>query len=85
MEFKNKEQRLQCYNSRDAYYECLDQQEKKTDQKEQQVIACKNFYEKFEQLCGSKWTEHFVRKRDYLRFKDRIEKEGFESVDKKKI
>lgn len=91
MEFKAREQRTQCYNARDLYYECLDKN--LTDNKintataaaTKQPSACRQLLDNFEKSCGKKWTEHFIRKRDYLKFKEIIEKEGVESFDKAKF
>lgn len=65
MEFKGKEDRNKCYTARDDYFRCLDDQ-----------ASCEDLFKKFEQLCGHKWTEHFLRKRNYENFKKRQELEG---------
>lgn len=75
MEFKGKEQRTQCYTARDTYFQCL----------EKNKSSCEELFKDFEKLCGKKWVEHFIRRRQYLKFKDRIEKEGVDVIDKEKL
>lgn len=80
MEFKNREKRKECYSARDAYFECIDKQPANSDK-----LACKDYLTKFEKSCGQKWTEHFIRRRDYLLFKEKVEKEGVDVIDKTKL
>lgn len=80
MEFKGKQKRTECYKSRDAYYECLDLNEAK--QPEQ---SCRQLLQEFEKNCGAKWTEHFIRKRSYEKFKQKIYKDGIDAIDQKNI
>lgn len=68
MEFRGKEQRAKCYTARDAYFECFERTNDKA--------SCQELFNKFQDVCGQKWTEHFIRKRDYMKFKERQEKEG---------
>lgn len=79
MEFKGKAERSVCYKHRDAYFECAEKLPKDTDP----MVACKDLYNMFEKNCGQKWTEHFLRRRDYLKFKEKLEKVGVEEIDKK--
>lgn len=81
MEFKGREQRAQCYKSRDIYFECIDKEEDKNKRE----FNCKKLLESFEGACGAKWTEHFIRKRDYLKFKEKLQTGGVEAFDKTKI
>lgn len=80
MEFKGRKERAECYDARDAYFVCCEKLPPDTDAK----IACKELYEKFEKACGHKWLEHFMRKRDYTKFKEKLLNEGVDSVDSKK-
>lgn len=82
MEFRNKEKRAQCYLARDEYFSCLDKYPETSKEAEK---ACKTLFGKFEDQCGKKWTDHFIKKRDYLRFKERVQKEGIEAIDKSKL
>lgn len=78
MEFKGKEQRAICYINRDLYFDCLDKNNNKSED-------CRKFLAKFEEACGNKWTDHFIKKRDYIKFKDRLQKEGIEALDNSKL
>lgn len=80
MEFKGKQKRNECYKARDAYYECLDLNESK-----QPNGSCQRLLQEFEKNCGTKWTEHFIRKRSYEKFKEKVYKEGVDAVDQKNI
>ncbi|XP_026477277.1 cytochrome c oxidase assembly factor 6 homolog [Ctenocephalides felis] len=83
MSFPNKEDRKKCWDSRDQYWECLDTNENKSKQNTEEVQACKAFRKLFESNCPAQWVTHFDRKRSYLQFKQRIEKEGYEPLDNK--
>lgn len=80
--FKNREERQKCYSARDLYFDCVESQPAEQADPKQ---TCKQLYSQFESLCGIKWTEHFVRRRDYLKFKEKIEKDGVESIDQLKF
>lgn len=80
MEFKNRAERAKCYEVRDAYFECVDKHPK-----DKAKENCGKAYGEFEKLCGAKWTEHFIRRRDYLKYKEKLEIEGFDAVDKDKF
>lgn len=82
MEFKSREKRNQCYHDRDEYFKCLDEQPSTNSDPKK---TCLKLYQIFEQSCGLKWTDHFIKKRDYQRFKDRIQAEGVDSYDRSKI
>lgn len=79
MEFRGKEKRLECYKARDAYFEKCEIASTEPKLKAQ----CQELYKHFELACGQKWTEHFIRKQDYLKFKKKIEEQGFEEVDQR--
>lgn len=79
MSFPNKEEREQCWKARDNYWECLDKTGEKGSIK---TGPCAEFRKLYEKLCSSQWVKHFDRKRSYLQFKERIEKEGYEPLDK---
>lgn len=79
MEFKGRKERTICYEARDAYFNCSE----KLPQGADAIEACKETYDKFEKACGLKWTEHFLRKRDYTKFKEKLLTEGVEALDTK--
>ncbi|XP_047343810.1 cytochrome c oxidase assembly factor 6 homolog isoform X2 [Vespa velutina] len=74
MSFPNKEDRLICWSHRDEYWKCLDEAKSETD--------CNEFRKKYEQFCPSQWVKHFDRKREYLKFKERLELEGYVPEEK---
>lgn len=80
MSFPNKEERAQCWGARDKYWECLDQHYTKESTKDGPCVEFRKIYEK---SCSSQWVKHFDRKRSYLQFKQKIEKEGYEPLDHK--
>ncbi|KAL7291288.1 hypothetical protein TKK_0014892 [Trichogramma kaykai] len=69
MSFPNKEDRKKCWDNRDAYWTCLDT--KKSED------MCTEFRKLYEQFCPSQWVKHFDKRRGYLVFKEKLEKEGF--------
>ncbi|OXU23878.1 hypothetical protein TSAR_010319 [Trichomalopsis sarcophagae] len=69
MSFPNKEDRLNCWHNRDQYWHCLD--EKKSED------SCNSFRKEYEKFCPAQWVKHFDKKREYLMFKERLEKEGY--------
>lgn len=81
MEFKGRKERAECYEARDAFFVCHEKQPQGVDSK----VACKDLFEKFAKACGPKWTEHFFRKHSYQKFKDKLMKDGFETVDDQKM
>ncbi|XP_034947306.1 cytochrome c oxidase assembly factor 6 homolog [Chelonus insularis] len=68
MSFINKSDREHCWNSRDDYWKCLD---------ERSADECKDFRQKYEKFCPAQWVKHFDRKREYLKFKAKLEEEGY--------
>lgn len=82
MEFKTREKRNECYRARDDYFKCLDRQSSDIPDPKK---SCLSLYERFELACGNKWTEHFIKKRDYQRFKEKLQVEGLDSFDKDKL
>uniref|UniRef100_L7M5M3 Putative cytochrome c oxidase subunit vib/cox12 n=1 Tax=Rhipicephalus pulchellus TaxID=72859 RepID=L7M5M3_RHIPC len=74
MSFPNKEQRQKCWDSRDRYWECL-------DSNAEDAKRCAEMKSLYETHCPSQWVKHFDRKREYLKFKDKIEKDGYDPLD----
>jgi len=74
MSFPTKSERSKCWTSRDELWKCLDEN---PDSHE----VCSKFRALYESSCPSQWVKHFDRKREYLKFKDRIQNEGYEAVD----
>uniref|UniRef100_A0A6M2DLS4 Putative cytochrome c oxidase assembly factor 6 protein n=1 Tax=Xenopsylla cheopis TaxID=163159 RepID=A0A6M2DLS4_XENCH len=82
MSFPNKEERKRCWDARDQFWKCLDENEDKSKQNTE-VPACKAFRKIYESSCTAQWVMHFDRKRSYLQFKERMEKEGYEPLPQK--
>nr|CAH0100649.1 unnamed protein product [Daphnia galeata] len=73
MSFPDKEKRQKCWDSRDRYWECLD---KSGDQ----IEKCVEVRTLYEATCPSQWVKHFDRKREYLKFKERIQNDGLQTA-----
>ncbi|KAK0163046.1 hypothetical protein PV327_006757 [Microctonus hyperodae] len=69
MSFPNKEDRQACWGCRDEYWQCLDQGKSENE--------CESLRKQYEKFCPSQWVKHFDRKREYLKFKEQIEQEGY--------
>lgn len=76
MSFPTKEERSKCWGARDKYWECLD----KNGATEKDSV-CAEVRKLFESSCSSQWVKHFDRRRNYLIFKDKIEKDGYEPLN----
>lgn len=74
MSFPNKEERAKCWGARDKYWECLDSNKSDDTQ-------CKEFRKLYEISCSAQWVKHFDRKRNYLMYKEKIEKDGYEPLE----
>ncbi|XP_022198897.1 cytochrome c oxidase assembly factor 6 homolog isoform X2 [Nilaparvata lugens] len=74
MSFPTKSEREACWQSRDKYWECLDLNADEAKQ-------CLETRSVYENLCPAQWVKHFDRKRKYLQFKEKIEKEGYDPVE----
>lgn len=72
MSFPNKEDRKRCWDSRDRYWECL-------DANNDDIAKCLETRKTYETGCPSQWVKHFDRKRSYLKFKDKIQNEGWKT------
>lgn len=83
MSFPTKDQRNQCWTARDRYWECLDSHQV-LDKSKANTKVCEEFRKLFEQGCPSQWVKHFDRKREYLKYKEKIEKHGYEPLDEVK-
>lgn len=80
MSYPTKEERTLCWGARDKYWECLDTNKIKEAAKDG---PCAEFRKMYEKSCSIQWVKHFDRKRSYLQFKEKIEKEGYEPLDEK--
>ncbi|XP_018319860.1 cytochrome c oxidase assembly factor 6 homolog [Agrilus planipennis] len=80
MSFPTKEERSQCWSARDRYWLCLDEYKIDNPAKDG---PCTEFRKIYENSCSAQWVKHFDRRRNYLKFKDKIEKEGYEPLDQR--
>ncbi|KAH9424708.1 cytochrome c oxidase assembly factor 6 homolog [Dermatophagoides pteronyssinus] len=82
MSFPRKEQRLKCYSARDQFWSCLDQHYDGHQKNASDEIPteCQKLKTLFETECPQQWTQHFNRKYQYLKFKQKIET-GYEPID----
>jgi len=75
MSFPIKSEREKCWASRDELWKCMDANKKDPSS------ACAQFRAAYESACPTQWVKHFDRKREYLKFKDRIENDGYEPLE----
>ncbi|KAG5267823.1 hypothetical protein AALO_G00226200 [Alosa alosa] len=66
-----KEERRVCWAARDELWKCLDITKDNTE-------ACKKFQEEFEKQCPAQWVRYFAKRRDFLKYKDKLQKGGFD-------
>ncbi|KAJ8262030.1 hypothetical protein GJAV_G00161300 [Gymnothorax javanicus] len=68
----NSDQRRACWGARDLLWKCL-------DDNQEDATACEKFRQDFEANCPAQWVKYFVKRRDFLKYKEKIETEGYES------
>ncbi|KAK6181099.1 hypothetical protein SNE40_009031 [Patella caerulea] len=71
-----KEEREACWKEKDIYWQCI-------DDNDGDKSKCLKVREGFEAKCTKAWVKYFERRKDYLRYKEKIEKEGFEPINQK--
>ncbi|MBN3306354.1 cytochrome c oxidase assembly factor 6 homolog [Amia ocellicauda] len=74
MSAPNAEERRVCWRARDELWRCLDENEDKG-------THCEKLRKQFESSCPAQWVKYFNKRRDFLKYKERIQTEGFEPVD----
>ncbi|XP_074662446.1 cytochrome c oxidase assembly factor 6 homolog [Tubulanus polymorphus] len=67
-------ERKKCWFARDLYWKCLDEN---NDDKSK----CLKLREQFENTCSLSWVKYFDRRKGYLKFKDKMENDGYEPID----
>ncbi|KAJ8044904.1 Cytochrome c oxidase assembly factor 6-like [Holothuria leucospilota] len=67
-------ERKVCHSSRDAFFACLDKQNDNENK-------CLKEKQMFEQSCPKSWVKYFCRRRDYLKYSERLGTEGFVPKD----
>ncbi|GAU91050.1 hypothetical protein RvY_03379 [Ramazzottius varieornatus] len=69
----SKAERQACWDSRDAYWQCLDKYGDGDARCEKMKFA-------YEQSCPAQWVKHFDRKYVFNQYKKKMESEGFEPI-----
>uniref|UniRef100_UPI00398E3EB9 cytochrome c oxidase assembly factor 6 homolog isoform X2 n=2 Tax=Pristiophorus japonicus TaxID=55135 RepID=UPI00398E3EB9 len=65
------EERKTCWGARDRYWQCLDESEKDTSE-------CQKYRTLFEGSCPQQWIKYFDKRRDFLKYKAKMEGGGFQ-------
>ncbi|XP_075452865.1 cytochrome c oxidase assembly factor 6 homolog isoform X1 [Ascaphus truei] len=65
------EERKACWGARDHYWQCMD--ENKED-----ISKCQKFRHCFESRCPQQWIKYFDKRRDYLKFKEKLQAGEFQ-------
>lgn len=69
----NKAERQKCWQARDEFWKCL-------DECDDNRTKCKTQRSAFEASCTAQWVKYFDRRREFLKFKEKMDKEGFDPV-----
>ncbi|XP_028307161.1 cytochrome c oxidase assembly factor 6 homolog [Gouania willdenowi] len=70
----NSAERKTCWDARDLLWKCL-------DDNHDNVSACQKFHNEFEAKCPAQWVKYFTKRRDFLKYKEKMETEGFTPAD----
>ncbi|XP_028810996.1 cytochrome c oxidase assembly factor 6 homolog [Denticeps clupeoides] len=74
MSAPNKEQRRACWAARDDLWKCLDGGQDDAE-------ACRPFQQRFESSCPAQWVRYFVKRRDFLKYKEQLQAAGYEYAE----
>ncbi|KAK0140403.1 Cytochrome c oxidase assembly factor 6 [Merluccius polli] len=66
----NSAERKACWGARDDLWRCLDDHH-------DQTAPCESFQKQFESSCPAQWVQYFSKRRDFLKYKDKMKAEGF--------
>lgn len=74
MSFPDKAKRQHCWDARDKYWQCLDQNapDYSATSGQEGPSVCAKFRKLFETSCPAQWVKHFDRKRTYEQFKEKM-------------
>ncbi|NXG28094.1 COA6 factor, partial [Dromaius novaehollandiae] len=64
------EERKACWRARDEFWECL-------DKNSEDASNCQKLRLSFESRCPQQWVKYFDKRRDYLKYKKKLEMEGY--------
>ncbi|KAI1888472.1 hypothetical protein AGOR_G00185500 [Albula goreensis] len=70
----NSAQRRACWSARDDLWKCL-------DETQDSAAQCEKLRKDFEANCPAQWVKYFVKRRDFLKYKEKIQSEGYEPPD----
>ncbi|XP_043963861.1 cytochrome c oxidase assembly factor 6 homolog [Gambusia affinis] len=70
MSAPNSAQRKACWDARDQLWQCLDDNNDK-------MQSCQQFQGDFETKCPAQWVKYFTKRRDFLKYKEKMQTEGF--------
>ncbi|XP_067110780.1 cytochrome c oxidase assembly factor 6 homolog [Osmerus mordax] len=62
----NSSERRACWGARDELWKCL-------DDNNDQASSCEKFQKEFEANCPTQWVKYFIKRRDFLKFKENME------------
>ncbi|KAG7495685.1 hypothetical protein JOB18_003768 [Solea senegalensis] len=74
MSAPNSAERKACWDARDQLWKCLDYNGDK-------VSACQKYQSEFEGKCPAQWVKYFTKRRVYLKYKDKMQEQGFTPAD----
>ncbi|XP_016125805.1 cytochrome c oxidase assembly factor 6 homolog [Sinocyclocheilus grahami] len=66
--------RKACWDARDELWKCLDGHQDQTS-------VCEKHQREFEAKCPAQWVKYFVKRRDFLKYKEKIQNEGYEPTE----
>ncbi|KAI8784913.1 cytochrome c oxidase assembly factor 6 [Biomphalaria glabrata] len=71
MPFPKQDERQKCWDSKDRYWDCL-------TENNEDATKCLKQREDYEKSCIKQWVKYFDKRRDFLKYKEKVEKSGFE-------
>ncbi|XP_008314299.1 cytochrome c oxidase assembly factor 6 homolog [Cynoglossus semilaevis] len=63
-------ERKACWEARDQLWKCL-------DDSRDRASSCQHLQSVFEAKCPAQWVKYFTKRREYLKYKEKMEKESF--------
>lgn len=70
----NSAERKACWDARDLLWKCL-------DDNDDRAASCQRFQSEFEANCPAQWVKYFTKRRDFLKYKEKMQKEGFKPAE----
>ncbi|NXS45295.1 COA6 factor, partial [Balaeniceps rex] len=64
------EERKACWGARDEFWQCMDRHA-------DDASKCEKLRRSFESRCPQQWVKHFDKRRDFLKYKRKLETEGY--------